>query len=387
MSSEETTDDELALGVYQPPQPPLGRLAEELQDYEASGWDSCWFPDHLMGEYPPSIWDPDLTDLAAYQETPHAYFGTPAMLSYAAATTDDIRLAVGVSETLRRHPIVLAQTAQTIHHLSGGRMLLGLGSGARAMTEPFGIDYHRPVSRLEEALRIIRLAWETDPTETFDFEGEFWELEDALFALPPVEADGAPPHPPIYLGAHGPRMRSLTGRYADGWYPSFLSPALYAEGWETVAEAAEDAGRDPGDVTRSLVTAAMLAETREEAAELLDSLLVRIVSLFLPPQSFEACGHEHPLGVGQTSFVPTRVGREEALELAEEVPLEVLKDAYLWGTPEDVVAAVEEFRDAGVEHLVLGNLTPLAAVEQYGDSYDRLEEVRETVQSGEGRQR
>jgi phthiodiolone/phenolphthiodiolone dimycocerosates ketoreductase len=176
-------------------------------------------------------------------------------------------------------------------------------------------------------------------------------------------------------------MCSLTGRYADGWYPSFLSPELYVEGWETVAEAAGDAGRDPGDISRSLVTAAMLAETREEAAELLGSVLVRIISLFLPPQSFEVCGYEHPLGVGQSSFVPTRIGREKALELAEEVPLEVLKDAYLWGTPEDVVAAVEDFRDAGVGHLVFGNLTPLAAVEQTGDSYARLEEVRETVQS------
>lgn len=379
------TNDELALGVYQPPQPPLGRLTDELQDYEAAGWDSCWLPDHLTGEYPSSIWDPDLTDLARYQETPHAYFSTPSILSYAAATTDDLQIGVGVTDPLRRHPIVLAQTVQTIHHLSGGRMLFGLSAGTKAMTDPFGIGYDRPVSHLEEALQIIRLAWETDPTETFDFHGEFWDLEDALFALPPLEAEDVPPYPPIYLGAHGPRMCSLTGRYADGWYPSFLSPALYAEGWETVAAAARDAGRDPQDVSRSLVTAAMLAETREEAAELLNSLLVRIISLFLPPQSFEACGHEHPLGVGQTSFVPTRIGREEALDLAAEVPLEVLKDAYLWGTPEDVVAAIGDFCDAGVKHLVLGNLTPLAAVEQYGDSYDRLEEVRETVQSRRGR--
>lgn len=377
--------NDITLGVYHTPEPPVDHWMEELDDYERAGWDACWLPDQLTAEYPPSIWDPELADLPKYQETPHAYLSTPSLLSYAAATTDDIRLGVGVTETLRRHPIVLAQTAQTIHHLSGGRMLLGMGSGARAMTEPFGIDYHRPVSHLEEALQIIRLAWGTNPTETFDFHGEFWDLEDALFALPPLEADDAPPYPPIYLGAHGPRMRSLTGRYADGWYPSFLSPELYAEGWETVAEAAEDAGRDPEDVSRSLVTVAMLAETREEAAELLDSLLVRIISLFLPPQSFEACGHEHPLGVGQSSFVPTRMGRQETLDLAAEVPLEVLKDAYLWGTPEDVVASVEDFRDVGVEHLVLGNLTPLAAVEQYEDSYDRFEEVRETVQSRQGR--
>lgn len=375
------TTGDLALGVYHPTQPPLAQWTDELAAFEAAGWDSCWLPDHLAGEFPPSIWKPELVDLAAYQETPHAYFATPAMLSYAAATTDDIQLGVGVTDPLRRHPVVLAQTMQTIHHLSGGRALFGLSAGAKAMTDPFGIDYHRPVSHLEEALQILRLAWGTAPTETFDFDGEFWHLADATFALPPVDADDAPPYPEIFLGAHGPRMRSLTGRYADGWYPSFLSPSLYAADWETVAEAARDADRDPGTVTRGLVTATVLAETREAAGELLGSLPVRILSLFLPPQAYEACGHEHPLGVGQTSFVPTRMGRSETLDLAESVPLEVLEDAYLWGTPEDVVAGVEDYRGAGVEHLVLGNMTPLVAPDQYGVSGDRLETVRAAVDS------
>lgn len=378
------TSDDITLGVYHPPHPPASRWIDALQDFEETGWESCWLPDHLMGEAPPSVWDPDLVGLAEYQESQHAFFDTLSVLGYAAAVTDDIQIGVGVTDPLRRHPVVLAQTVETLHHLSDGRMLFGLSAGTKAMTEPYGIEYHRPVSRLEEALQIIRLAWETDSDETFDFEGEFWELEDAISALPPVRDEGATPRPDLFLGAHGPRMRSLTGRYADGWYPSFLSPALYSECWKTVDEAAADAGRDGEDITRALSSAVMLAETREEAEELLDSLLVRLYSVYLPPQAFEACGFKHPLGVGQTTLVPTRVDREEALELSQEIPLEVIKDAYLWGTQSDVVAAIDEYRNAGVEHLAIGNLTPLAAVEQTGRSFELLEEVRETVQSRKG---
>lgn len=372
--------NDLTLGISYRAHPPLDNWPDRLRDYESAGWDTCWMEDSLMGEAPLSLWDPSTVELARFQETPNEYFDTLSMLSHAAAETDRIRLGVGVTDPLRRPPIVLAQTALTIHHLSAGRMVLGLSAGTRMMTDPYGIEYHRPVSHLEEALQIIRIAWEAGPDEPFDFDGEFWQLEDALFALPPVEANGAPPHPEIFLGAHGSRMRSLTGRYADGWLPTFLTPELYAEGWETVEKASREAGRAPAEITRGLFQTAVFAETREKAREMLDSTLVRIGAVFLPPQAYEACGYDHPLGVGQTSYVPTRVSKEEALDLAASVPLEVLENAYLWGTTEDVIAAVEEFAAAGVDHISLSNSTPLAAPEQTGASFKQLDDVRQAVQ-------
>lgn len=381
MSLAQIADDGFSLGIYHYPQPPLDYWLDHVRGFESAGWDSCWLPDHLKGEEPLSIWDPDLVDLAAYMESPHAFFDTVSMLGYIAGITDEIQLGVGVAEPFRRHPVVLAQAMQTIHHLSGGRMLFGLGAGSRIMTEPYGIEYRKPASRLEEALRIIRRAWETDQNETFDFDGDVWQLEDAIFALPPVRADDAPPYPEILLGANGPRTCSIAGQYADGWIPSFLAPSVYREYWGMVEEAATGAGRSPGDLTRGLTTAAVLAETREEAAELLDSLLIRIQSIALPPQAFEAVGHEHPIGVGQATFNPTRYDRSEAIELAESMPLEVLKDSYLWGTPADIVSSIEAYRDLGVEHLILGNMTPLADVERTARSFELLEAVREAVQS------
>lgn len=380
MSQTRRTDEEFEIGIFHLGMPPVDAWVDNLRDYESAGWDACWLSDQLRGEAPLSIWDSDLVEMARYVESPHAIFDTVSLLGYGAAVTEDIHLGVGVTESLRRHPVVLAQAMQTLHHLSKGRIQFGLGAGVRLSTEPYGIPYHRPVSRMEEALQIIRRAWETDQNATFDFDGEFWRLEDAIFALPPVEVDGAPPHPPIFLAANGPRTCSLTGRYADGWYPSGLPPAQYVEGWERVADAAEDAGRDPANITRGLEATVVIAETHEEAEELLDSLMVRYYALFNPPWVFEACGYDHPLESAQTSYRPTELVRSDALELAHKVPMEVVKAGNLWGTPTDVIATIDEYRDVGVEHPTLGNLTPFADAERTGVSFGLLEEVRETVQ-------
>lgn len=58
------TAEDITLGVYHPPHPPVGRWTDTLESFERSGWESCWLPDHLMGETPPSVWDPDLVLVA-----------------------------------------------------------------------------------------------------------------------------------------------------------------------------------------------------------------------------------------------------------------------------------------------------------------------------------
>lgn len=372
---------DLELGIMRYPFPPVDYWTQNIQRDESAGWDAYWLPDQIKGEEPLSIWDPELVDLATVQESPHAFFETVAMLGYAAAKTDDIRLGVAVSETFRRHPIVLAQAMQTVHHLSGGRMLFGLGAGATMSTEPYGIEYRRPASRLEEALQLIRLAWETDQNETFDFEGDVWQLEDAVFALPPVEAGAAPPYPEIFLAANGPRTRSLAGRYADGWLPQFLPPSLYRDHREEVEAAATESGRDASAVSKGFVTAAILADTREEAEELLDSVPVRHQSIVISSEVFEAHGFDHPLDRGLTAYNPSQASRSEALDIAQEMPMAVLKDAYLWGTPDDVIAEIEAYREVGVEHLIVGNMTPMADVGRMEASEELMAEVREAVQS------
>lgn len=139
---------------------PLGM--ELLDDYDSGRYHSIWLPDHMVSFWPDSIWTPEFTDLATVSPSPHRHLDAMAVAGAAAAMTKKVPIATSVVDTVRRHPAMLAQTAITLDHLSGGRFILGLGSGETENTVPYGFDFAKPVSRFEEALQVIKLLWESD---------------------------------------------------------------------------------------------------------------------------------------------------------------------------------------------------------------------------------
>ena len=96
--------------------------------------------------------------------------------------------------------------ALTVDHLARGRSILGLGSGERMNVIPYGIEWRKPVGRLEEAIKVMRLLWEADGP--VDFDGKFFQLDGAVLGLDPLRGQHARP---IWLGAHGPRMLDICG--------------------------------------------------------------------------------------------------------------------------------------------------------------------------------
>ncbi|HSI30067.1 MAG TPA: LLM class flavin-dependent oxidoreductase, partial [Miltoncostaeaceae bacterium] len=341
--------------------PPADAVLAAAQRREQQGFDAIWWADHLLHWFPLSIWTPDLVPQAATQPSPHIWFDPVPVVAAAAAATRDIRLGIGVTDVIRRHPASLAQTALTLDHLTGGRFVLGVGSGEALNLEPFGIANERPLSRLEDGLEVMRLLMASpDPV---DYEGEHFRLRGASLGLRPV--DGRPP--PIWIAAHRPRGLALAGRRADGWLPLATDPDQYAEMLARVREGATAAGRPQDAVTPGLYARVVVAETREEAEAAIDgSLLMRFIALTRPAEAFAARGAEHPLGEGAfglTSFMPTAYGRAEALRLAEAVPPEVVRDAVIHGTPDEVAGAVGAFVERGARHVQLTNMTPLAAPE------------------------
>ena len=194
--------------------PPASKAIEFAQRAEQDGFDAIWWPCHLMGWVPDSVWTEDMTDLARFQPNPHEYFEPLAMMGAAGAATSQIKVGVCVTDTIRRHPAMLAQATLTADHLSGGRAILGLGSGERMNVQPYGMEWHKPVGRLEEAIRVMKLLWASEGP--VDFDGEFFQLRDAVLGLSPYEGR----MPQLWLAAHGPRMLRITGRQADGWLPT-----------------------------------------------------------------------------------------------------------------------------------------------------------------------
>jgi phthiodiolone/phenolphthiodiolone dimycocerosates ketoreductase len=338
--------------------PPADAVLAAAQRREQQGFDAIWWVDHLLHWFPSSIWTPDLVPQAAAQPSPHVWFDPVPVVAAAAGATNDIRLGIGVTDVVRRHPASLAQTTLTLDHLTGGRFVLGVGSGEALNLEPFGVANQRPLSRLEEGLEVMRLLMASpDPV---DYEGEHFRLRGASLGLRPL--GGRPP--PIWIAAHRPRGLALAGRRGDGWLPLATEPDEYAGMLARVREAAAAAGRE-AEVTPGLYARVVVAETREEARAALDgSLLMRFIALTRPAEAFAARGAEHPLGrgaFGLTSFMPTAYGRAEALRLAESVPPEVVRDAVIYGTPDEVAQSVGAFVERGARHVQLTNMTPLAA--------------------------
>ena len=127
---------------------------------------------------------------------------------------------MGVTDSGRRNPAVTAQAAATLHLLTRGRAILGIGPGEREGNEPYGVDWSKPVARFEEAMATIRALWDSGG-ELVNRDSPYFPLRNALFDLPPYRGKW----PEIWIGAHGPRMLRAAGRYGDAYFPELRAPA------------------------------------------------------------------------------------------------------------------------------------------------------------------
>ena len=215
-------------------------LIEAARLAEAAGFDSVWAGDSLLAR---PRGEP-LTVLAAV-----------------AAATTRLRLGTAVLLPLLRHPLNLAHSAASLDRIAEGRLVLGVGPGAElpathAELAALGVPSDRRVGamlgNLDRCLRLWR-----------------GEEADAELLPRPYRAAG----PPLWLGAHGPRMLGLAGERFDGWLPFSPTPGDYATGLRAVREHAERAGRDPATVAAGVYLTVAVADSPGRAAEELDAYM------------------------------------------------------------------------------------------------------------------
>ncbi len=317
-----------------------------LEAVDSGRYGAVWLPDHMVSFWPDSIWTPEFTDLATTSPSPHRHLDAMAVAAAVAVRTKTVSIATSVVDTVRRHPAMLAQSALTLDHLSQGRFILGLGSGELENTVPYGFDFAKPVGRFEEALKVIRLLWETDGP--VDFDGQFYHLHHARMDAEPYQ--GRPPK--IWVGAGGPRMLEITGRHADGWWPAgSYSPEDYAAKLKVIRTSAERAGRDPMAITPAFIWTCLIGDD-DELAEILQAPLIKAYVLQIPAEIMRQHGHQHPLGDSWRGYVdidPRVLGREAILAMLEKVDVQSILDIVPHGTPKQVARTLKGFVDAGLE--------------------------------------
>ncbi len=341
----------MAIGYQLGGMAPLGINRALTYFARLSRFDSIWLPDHWQGVIPSAIWKQEFPWAASQHESPHALFDYQVLMGYLAKSAGKLRIGVGVTDPIRRHPVLIAQAMLTLAHMTKRRPILGIGAGERENIEPYGLDFSEPVSRLEEALQIIRLCFSHQGP--IDFCGKYYRLDHAMMDLHAPRGKT----PEIWIGGQGPRMLRLTGQYGDGWYPTAIaSPEEYAAKLAIIRTAAQEAVRDPQAITPALVQFIAVAPTEQEAREMLDTKAARLVALGAPSAEWRKVGAQHPFGDhfrGYIDWVPEQYDRKTLEEGMAAVPPELLGYGLLWGTPEQVAGKLWAFGEAGARHVVL----------------------------------
>ena len=241
---------------------------------------------------------------------------------------------------------------------------------------PYGFDDRGRVSRFGEALRLIRLLWNTDGP--IDFAGEYFTLEHARLD---TEAHRTGP-PPIWIGANGPRMLRLVGQFGDGWWPTgSAGPETYAAQLACIREAAEQAGRDPQAITPAKMVVCLIGEP-DELNSILQRPLVKSLVLQLTADALAAAGHRHPMGErwrGIQDIDPRVLTRDRLLRLFEEVDPAAILSVVPHGTPTHVAEQIADFGEAGARVVSVLDYSGMAGQAYAAESARKVREVEDAL--------
>jgi F420-dependent oxidoreductase-like protein len=227
------------------------RLARAVEDL---GFQSLFRSDHYTNARPP---DKDSLELWI-------------SLTWLADNTGRLEFGPLVTPFSFREPTMTARMAAAVDDLSSGRLILGLGAGWQDREHhKFGhdlLDVSSRMDRVEEGLQVVGTLLQSD--EPVDFQGTYYELNEALLLPRPQRPGG----PPILVGGNGPRRTlPLTAQYADEWNGVFVNPSAYADLNSRLDELLVANGRAPEDLRRSVMVGTVFGRTEREVLEKLDA--------------------------------------------------------------------------------------------------------------------
>jgi F420-dependent oxidoreductase-like protein len=332
----------LQLG-YWGAQPPDG-VGELVEEAERCGFDTVFAAE---------AWGSDAF-------TPLAWWGN---------RTTRIRLGTSIVQLSGRTPTSCAMHVLTLDHLSGGRVVLGLGvSGPQVVEGWYGAPFSKPLARTREYVDVVRqvLAREAPVTNDgphyplpFTGEGSVGLGKPLRPIVHPLRADV-----PIYLGAEGPKNVALAAEIADGWLPIYFSPRVgdMYNGWLDEGFARPTARRTRETFEVAASTRLVVTDDPHDRAAVLDAMRPQ-VALYMGGMGakeqnfhktvFVRMGYESLADEVQELYL---AGRKD--QAAGLVPDELLDETTIVGDAAEVRDRVAGWEEAGVTTLVLALRTP-----------------------------
>ena len=255
---------------------------------------------------------------------------TFATLSALAGRTTTLRLATGVVTTVARRPSVTAMAAATVHDVSGGRMVVGIGTG------PSGPGALERLRAYVSDVRSLLAGGAIDEERR----GEPFRLGIALERPPPV-----------WVAALGPRAAALAGEAADGVILNWCTPERVADAKWDIERAARAAGRDPRDIAIAVYVRAIVGQEPEHARPALAAMAARYAS-------YPAYGRQFArMGLGDEATRAADALRSGELD---RVPDRLLRSVAAVGGAAEAAARLDAYREAGADVVVV---YPVAVLE------------------------
>ena len=282
---------------------------------ERSGWDGVWVPDHFM---PPAGGYGDEREADDAELGPISEAWT--LLAGLAAAVPRVRLGPMVSGNTYRHPAVLAKQAATVDHISGGRVVVGIGAGWQENEHRrYGLTYGTAGERadkLDEACAMLRGLFGSDRT---DHAGAHYRLDGAPLVPKPVQD----PIPLMVGGGGEKRTLRTAARFADEWNV-WGTPELLAHKQAILDRHCADIGRDPGEIARSAAVLVLITDDEEHAARLAERPSDRPRMIGTPEMLVDQVAAYAAVGVDELVIPDFNFRPAEAIETIEQLAAEVI---------------------------------------------------------------
>ncbi len=325
----------IKFGIAAPlPGQSVDNLIKFTSSAEKLGFDSIWFPDHVLfmaKKVNPEVW---------------------SVITAAAMKTSKIQMGA-IGDPHRIHPAIVAQRLATVDQISGGRIFVTLGYGEKMNLDAYGIPWDKPLRRVKESVDIMRALWSG---ESINYRGKFYNLKNAEIRIAPVNKKV-----PIYISATGPKSLKNAGSLADGWITISMPAPLFKKQAQIVNAEFRKSKKGRKKIEKCIYIFTSIAKNTEQAC----STLEPIKHALIWPELLDQCGYDVKIAKKYSGLKYTKIMPNDTKMLAKFREMgrkyysrDILLDFVIAGSVNDVINRIEQYIKAGVDHFVFRDFSP-----------------------------
>ncbi|MDG6935154.1 MAG: LLM class flavin-dependent oxidoreductase [Nitrososphaerota archaeon] len=309
---------------------PIDLVLSSAVEVERVGFSSVWTADHMVGI---SL---DRRDC----------YSAWSILSALSMNTSKVLLGTSVSDPCRFHPATMAQFAMTIEELSSGRFIFGIGAGEAQNTMPYGIECSKPLSKLGEAIEVIRLLLTGNE---ISFSGRYYTLNKASLK-PGLSGRGVP----IWLAANSGRTIKLTAKSGDGWIPLgvVFDPESYGSTLKKMLSIKRQFRGEEEKIEPSLFLHVAIADEEKQAQKMAE-VAGKLQVLGWLPEAFPELSEGERERLNFSKLVFDDSTSKVLREIIPKLSMEAVLKRTVVGSPSQCLEKIDRYVKAGAKHIIV----------------------------------